>query len=47
MMFHLPRVMVSWSPSHKAGRFIGAVQSAPEEVSVANYVTGWTEKLDQ
>jgi Serine/threonine protein kinase len=47
ILFHLPRMMVTWLPSHKPGRFIGAVRSAPEEVPVANYVTGWTEKLEQ
>jgi hypothetical protein len=47
ILFHFPRVMSSWSPSHKAGRFIGAVNSAPEEVTFANYMTGWTDKLEQ
>jgi eukaryotic-like serine/threonine-protein kinase len=47
LLFHRSRTMMSWSPSHKPGRFIGALRSAPEEVPVANYVTGWTEKLEQ
>jgi hypothetical protein len=47
LLFRFPRVMNSWAPSHKAGRFLGTVRSAPEEVGVINYVTGWAEKLKQ
>ena len=47
LLFHMPRVMTFWGPSHKVGRFIGEIRSAPQEVNVVNYLTGWTEKLEQ
>jgi Tol biopolymer transport system component len=47
-LFHVPNAMVSFAPSHKAGRFIGVVRTAPEEsIKVINYMSGWMEKLEQ
>jgi len=46
-LFHPPMSMVSFVPSHKPGRFLGAVRTAPEEsIKVINYMSGWMEKLE-
>jgi len=48
ILFHIPQAMTWFAPSHKPGRFIGAMRSSPEEsVPVMNYVTGWAEKLEE
>src|SRR4051812_15000975 len=40
-LFHSPTSMLWFAPSHKAGRFIGAVRTAPEEsIKVINYLSG-------
>jgi len=47
-LFHAPKSMVSFAPSHKAGRFLGEVRTAPEEsIKVINYMSGWMEKLKE
>ncbi|MEA2162347.1 MAG: eukaryotic-like serine/threonine-protein kinase [Thermoanaerobaculia bacterium] len=46
LLFHGSRTMTLWIPSHKPGRYLGAVRSAPEEIDVINFTTGWTEKLE-
>jgi serine/threonine protein kinase len=47
-LFRMPSAMVWFSPSHKPGRFIGIVRTAPEEsIKVINYLSGWREKLEE
>jgi Tol biopolymer transport system component len=47
-LFRAPSSMVWFAPSHKPGRFIGIVHTAPEEsIKVINYMTGWMEKLEE
>jgi Tol biopolymer transport system component len=46
VLFHIPRAMTWWAPSHKPGRFLGMIETAPQEINVANYVTGWAAKLE-
>jgi Tol biopolymer transport system component len=47
-LFHPPTSMVSFAPSHKPGRFIGVMRTAPEEsIKVVNYMSGWMEKLEE
>jgi Tol biopolymer transport system component len=46
-LFRIPRAMTWFMPSHKPGRFIGAVRTAPEEsIRVINYMSGWMDKLE-
>jgi len=46
-LFRFPKAMTSFTPSHKPGRFLGAVRTAPEEsIKVINYMSGWMEKLE-
>jgi hypothetical protein len=47
-LFHPPTSMVSFVPSHKPGRFLGVVRTAPEEsIIVINYMSGWMAKLEE
>ena len=46
-LFHEPRSMMWLAPSQKPGRFLGVMQTAPEEsIKVINYLTGWMEKIE-
>jgi Tol biopolymer transport system component len=48
LLFHMPRSMSWFAPSHKPGRFLGATRTNPQEsISVINYMSGWAEKLDE
>ncbi|MEA2338128.1 MAG: eukaryotic-like serine/threonine-protein kinase, partial [Thermoanaerobaculia bacterium] len=41
-LFHGSKSMMSFLPSHKVGRFLGAVRTAPQEsIKVINYLSGW------
>jgi Tol biopolymer transport system component len=47
LLFHRPRMMWSWQPSHKPGRFLGMTPSSPEEtVAYVNYVQGALDHID-
>ena len=48
VLFHAPSPMLFFAPSHKPGRFIGSVRTAPEEsVKVINYLSGWMERIEE
>ena len=48
VLFHPAATMVSFVPSHKPGRFLGVVRTAPaESIGVINYMSGWMAKLQE
>jgi Tol biopolymer transport system component len=48
VLFHFPRAMTWFSPSHKPGRFVGGTRTNPQEsIGIVNYVSGWTDKLEE